>query len=146
MRLQKWVPGRMLSEVNPRSPQLLNSWGMACGWLSLHLRDFDHAAAHRAYKWNPGEMLSSKKKREFIRGEEALEIADYFWNLFEEKALQHLPALRQSVNYNDDHEHNLLACMDLKNPQVTGVIDFGDALYTQTVNKLAITPPTCSRP
>lgn len=138
LRLQKWVPGRMLSEVNPRTPQLLESWGATCGMLSHHLKDFDHPMAHRFYKWNPSETLYSKKYRQYIQGEENLEIADYFWNLFEKEAFPHLPSLRKSVNYNDAHEHNLLTNYDYEYPEVTGIIDFGDALYTETINELAI--------
>ncbi|MEM6700555.1 MAG: aminotransferase class III-fold pyridoxal phosphate-dependent enzyme, partial [Bacteroidota bacterium] len=37
--------------------------------------------------------------------------------------------------YNDAHEHNLLS---QNGQQVSGVIDFGDALYTETINELAI--------
>lgn len=138
LRLQKWVPGRMLAEVNPRTPGLLESWGTTCGMLSLHLSDYDHPAAHRFYKWNPSETLYSKKYQTFIQGEDKLEMADYFWNLFETQALPQLPNLRKSVNYNDAHEHNLLTNYDYQNPEVTGIIDFGDALYTETINELAI--------
>ncbi|MEZ4952923.1 MAG: aminotransferase class III-fold pyridoxal phosphate-dependent enzyme [Saprospiraceae bacterium] len=138
LRLQKWVPGRMLAEVNPRSPKILNNWGKIAGLLSKYLQGFDHIAAHRSYKWNPSEMLVSKKYRPYIVGEKEIEIADYCWDLFEKEALPILPTLRKSVNYNDAHEHNLLADFNLKNPAITGVIDFGDALFTETINELAI--------
>ena len=68
LRLQKWVPGRMFSEVNPRSPKVLESWGKTCGLLSQHLSDFDHPAAHRFYKWNPSEVLVAKKHSPYIQG------------------------------------------------------------------------------
>ncbi len=138
LRLQKWVPGRMLAEVTPRSNQLLENWGKIAGSLSLHLAGFDHPAAHRSYKWNPSQTLEAKKYRSFLTGNGAHEIADYFWNLFATTALPHLPVLRKSVNHNDAHGLNLLASFDLKNPTITGVIDFGDALYTETINELAI--------
>jgi 4-aminobutyrate aminotransferase-like enzyme/Ser/Thr protein kinase RdoA (MazF antagonist) len=138
LRLQKWVPGRMLDEVNPHTPGLLESWGRTAGHFSRALQGFDHPVAHRFYKWNPSEVLFSKKWRAYIRDGEQLEIADYFWNLFENEALPKLPALRQGVNYNDAHVHNLLVGQDLKNPTICGVIDFGDALFTHTVNELAI--------
>ncbi len=138
IRLQKWVPGRMLSEVNPRSPQVLDNWGKTAALFSKHLADFDHPTAHRFYKWNPSEVGASKKYRSYIQDPKEQNIADYFWNLFDEKALPHLPSLRKSVNYNDAHEHNLLCNQDPLDPQITGVIDFGDALYTETINELAI--------
>ena len=138
IRLQKWVPGKMLSTVNPRSEDVLKNWGKIGGLLSLHLKGFDHPAAHRFYNWNPSETLYSKKYRQYITGKEELNIADYFWNLFESKALPSLPGLRKSVNYDDAHSHNLLVGSNTKTPAITGVIDFGDAVYTETINELAI--------
>ncbi|MCB0689683.1 MAG: aminotransferase class III-fold pyridoxal phosphate-dependent enzyme, partial [Saprospiraceae bacterium] len=64
--------------------------------------------------------------------------ADYFWDLFEKTTLPQLPALRKSVNYNDAHEHNLLVSGSPEKPEINGVIDFGDALYCETINELAI--------
>ncbi len=138
LRIQRWVPGRMLSEVNPRTNLLYRSWGQLCGNFSVHLANFDHPAAHRFYKWNPSETLYSKKNRQYFREPERLEIADYFWGLFEALALPVLAKLRKSVNYNDAHEHNLLVNYDFRDPKITGVIDFGDALYCETINELAI--------
>ncbi|MFT4664223.1 MAG: 4-aminobutyrate aminotransferase-like enzyme/Ser/Thr protein kinase RdoA (MazF antagonist) [Gammaproteobacteria bacterium] len=138
MRLQTWVEGRMLDDVNPRSMSVLKDWGATAGQFALALADFDHPHAHRFYKWNPSETLYSKKHQQYIYDKEQTETADYFWNLFKNETLPKLGALRKSVNYNDAHEHNLLVNRDLKNPKISGVIDFGDALYTHTINELAI--------
>ena len=138
LRLQKWVPGKILDEVNPRNEKILKDWGKTVGLLSKHLQGFDHPAAHRFYKWNPSETLYSKKYRGYLQGEQELEIADYFWDLFESSTNHKLPELRKSVNYNDAHEHNLLVSHDLDSPKITGLIDFGDALYSETINELAI--------
>ena len=138
MRLQKWVPGRMVSDVNPRSSELLCSWGQAVGYLARGLQDFDHPAAHRFYAWNPSETLHSRKNRAYFTSDHEREMADYFWNFFETHALPKLSKLRKSVNYNDGHEHNLLSHGSVYPAKVTGIIDFGDALYTETINELAI--------
>ncbi len=138
LRLQKWVPGRMVDEILPRSTGLLNSWGRSCGLLSHYLQAFDHPGAHRFQKWNPTDTLRAKKYRSFLQNPEELKIADHFWGLFENNVLPILSTLRKSVNYNDAHEHNLLVSSDLRQPQITGIIDFGDALYTETINELAI--------
>ncbi|MFK7772653.1 MAG: aminotransferase class III-fold pyridoxal phosphate-dependent enzyme [Saprospiraceae bacterium] len=138
IRLQKWVAGKMLDEVNPRTPKILTQWGKTAGQFSLALQDFDHPAAHRFYKWNPSETLFSKKFQQYIYGEEEKEIAAHFWNLFETETQSKLNQLRKSVNYNDAHEHNLLVNDDLLNPEISGVIDFGDALFSHTINELAI--------
>ncbi|MBK7407760.1 MAG: aminotransferase class III-fold pyridoxal phosphate-dependent enzyme [Saprospirales bacterium] len=138
LRLLKWVPGRMLSDVHPRSPELLAQWGQTCGHLARALQDFDHPAAHRFQKWDPSQTLHGKQYRPYFQSDTEREIADHFWDLFETVALPALPTLRQRVNYNDAHEHNLLVDEDLKNPRIIGVIDFGDAVFTQTINELAI--------
>ena len=138
LRLQKWVPGRMLADANPRTANLLQDWGKTCGLLSKNLQGFDHSAAHRFYKWNPSETLFSKKFAQYIAAAEQQEIANYFWNLFEKEALPKLPNLRKSVNYSDAHEYNFLINSDKKNPRITGVIDFGDVIFSETINELAI--------
>lgn len=137
-RVQTWVPGRMMVEVNPHSPKFLNSLGRACGWMSKSLSDFEHPYAHRFYKWDPSQALHSRDLKQYMQGEEQHALAAYFWQLFEEKALPLLPSLRQSINHNDIHDYNALASYDLQHPEITGVIDFGDSLYSQTINELAI--------
>ncbi|MFK7933046.1 MAG: phosphotransferase, partial [Saprospiraceae bacterium] len=135
LRLQTWVAGRMLDTANPRTNNLLKNWGETCGYLSHALQDFDHPAAHRSYKWNPSETLQMRQYAPYFKTETERKIADHFWNLF---AATDLSGLRKSVNYNDAHEHNLLINKELINPKISGVIDFGDALYTETINELAI--------
>lgn len=137
VRLQKWVPGRVIGELKPRSFDLLKSWGQCCGHLSSALKEFDHPVAHRFYKWDPSETLYSRKYEDFITGKEEKAIATYFWKLFQKETLPQLTDLRKSVNYNDAHELNLLVAPD-KTDEISGVIDFGDALYTHTINELAI--------
>ncbi len=138
LRLLSWVEGRMMVEVAPQGEGLLQSLGRACGHLSLGLAGFDHVYAHRFYKWDPPQTLHSRQYMEYMQSEEQREMANYFWQLFEQQAQPRLASLRKSVNHNDVHDYNALCIRDLQNPKVTGIIDFGDALYTQTVNELAI--------
>lgn len=138
IRLQSWVKRRMLGDVNPRTSDLLRQWGETCGWLCKVLKGYDHPAAHRSYKWNPSEMLASKEFLKYITDKETHDAATYFVEIFEKETIPLLPQLRRSVNYNDAHEHNLLVNSDFKNPKIIGLIDFGDAIYTQTISELAI--------
>ncbi|RMF22549.1 MAG: aminotransferase class III-fold pyridoxal phosphate-dependent enzyme [Bacteroidetes bacterium] len=138
MRLQSWVPGRLLAEVNPRTDGLLQSWGRACGQLCLALQDFQHPHAPTSYHWNPSQTLEMRDEGAHFSSVRRRAIADHFWGLFEREALPLLPRLRRSVNYNDAHEQNLLVSADTFQPEVVGLIDFGDAMHTQTINELAI--------
>ncbi len=137
VRLLTWVDGRVFAKANPHSSDLLEHLGEMCGSLSMSLVDFDHPAAHRFMKWDPsqGEWIKSHLGR-FV-GEQK-DLVDYFYELFEKRALLVLPRLRQSVNYNDANDYNVLVSLDPKDPHVPGVIDFGDLVYTHTINELAV--------
>ncbi len=138
IRLQSWIAGKTVEKVMPRSPMILESWGKACGQLSKALQGFDHKVAHRFYKWNPSETLAARPLAEYFKTEEEREIAAYFWDIFEKETLPKLGNFRKSINHNDAHELNLLAQSDFENQKITGIIDFGDALYCETINELAI--------
>jgi 4-aminobutyrate aminotransferase-like enzyme/Ser/Thr protein kinase RdoA (MazF antagonist) len=137
LRLQSWVPGRMLEEVNPKTPALLRDWGRTCGHLSQALKDFDHPAAHRFYAWDPVQTLFSRQHLPLMSAEQQ-EIANFFWDRFEKQSQPLIGSLRKSVNYQDAHGHNLLLSDSRNAPQIVGLIDFGDVGYGPTLNELAI--------
>jgi len=135
-RLHSWVQGDMLGDLVHRPTSLLHSWGRTCGHLSESLQGFDHLGAHRSDKWNPVEVLDSKPYLTDIDDEARRNLATDFFSLVEDELFSRDLALRHSVNYSDAHEHNLLL-QDLSGG-VTGVIDFGDAIYAPTICELAI--------
>ena len=138
MRLLTWVAGRCLADVSPHTPELLEKIGEMCGKLSRALEGFDHPAAHRFLKWDPSQTLWTRPHLDVISDPEKRGSAQYFFDLFEQTALPKLPQLRQSVCYCDANDYNVLVGFDLENPAVPGVIDFGDAVFTHTINELGI--------
>lgn len=138
LRVQSWIDGRMMDEVNPQTSSVLKSWGKACGYLSKGLQDFDHPAAHKYYKWDPSQVLSIQPGFTYVSDKADRELVEYFCSQIEQEATPLLKSLRKSVNYNDAHMHNVLVQKTAMDPKVVGVIDFGDALYTHTINELAI--------
>lgn len=136
-RVLTWIEGRVLASVNPHSPALLFHLGEMCGNLCLALQDFDHPGAHRFMKWDPSQAAWVKEHLSKFEGERK-ETVQHFYSLFEREGLPCFPRLRKSVNYNDANDYNVLVSHDVNDPQVPGVIDFGDAVYTHTVNELAI--------
>lgn len=137
VRLLTWIDGRVFATVNPHSPQLLEKLGEMCGQLSVSLKDYDHPAAHRFIKWDPAQAAWTKEHLSMFSGERR-QIVDYFFSQFETLALPAFPLLRKSVNYNDANDYNVLVSHDTEDPHIPGVIDFGDVVYTHTVNELAI--------
>ncbi|MBS1485979.1 MAG: aminotransferase class III-fold pyridoxal phosphate-dependent enzyme [Bacteroidetes bacterium] len=137
VRLLTWIDGRPFAKVSPHSPSLLEQLGEMCGKLCLSLKNFDHPAAHRTMKWDPSQAAWTKQHLTAFN-DERRDVAVYFYEMFGRVALPAFSQLRMSVNYNDANDYNVLVSNDVNNPQVPGVIDFGDVVYTHTVNELAI--------
>jgi len=138
MRLLTWIEGRCIADVNPHTPELLERVGELCGKLSAAMLGFEHPAAHRFIKWDASQAAWTREHLSKITGADKQELAKYFLQLFEKQAIPLLPALRQSVIYGDANDYNILVDYDLENPSVPGVIDFGDAVFSHTINDLAV--------
>ena len=138
IRMHSWVNGRLIDSIKPKSKSLLQNWGKVCAEMSMALQDFKHESAKKSYKWNPSETLDSRLNQQYFSNKLEIEIAEYLWDYFESETLPLLGKLRKSINHNDAHEHNVLVSNDKFNPSICGIIDFGDAMYSETVNELAI--------
>ena len=138
LRLQNWIEGREILKANPKSRLLLGRWGAACGMMAKAMQGFDHPEAHKDFRWDPVQVLATRPLIKFIKDIKKRALLEYYWELYEQRVLPVLPALRKSVNHNDGHERNVLVNRNYTEPKVVGIIDFGDAVYTATVNELAI--------
>lgn len=138
IRLQNWMEGREIHEALPKSAQLWLRWGAACGSLASALQGFDHPAAHKDFRWDPCQVLATKNLEQYVQESDKRALLHYFWSLYEREVVPVLLALRKSVNHNDGHERNVLVNSNFADPAVVGILDFGDAVYTATVNELAI--------
>lgn len=136
VRLLTWVSGRVLSSVNPQLDNLRYSLGEQAGLLTKALQDFDHSEAHREFEWDVSQSLWTKEHINLFSGEKR-EIITYFQDLFEANKPD-FDTLRKSVVHNDANDNNVIVTEDLINPTVKSAIDYGDAIYTQTINDLAI--------
>lgn len=138
LRVLSWIPGRPFAQVNPHTPELLHDLGAMLGKLSRTLSDFDHPAAHRFLKWDPAQASWTKDQLPRIHDPSRRALAAHFLQLFEQEALPLFPHLRHSVIYGDANDYNILITEDPFDPRVPGVIDFGDMVFSHTVNELAI--------
>ena len=143
LRLLAWAPGEVFAKASPHSPALLESLGRACGQLCRALEGFHHSAAGRYFHWDPSQLPWVREYEHLFEGRQAA-LFHHFLGLFEREAQPRLSGLRKSVNYNDPNDYNVLVSEKREghpatwSHEVTGFIDFGDTLYTQTVNDLAI--------
>ncbi len=139
VRLLTWVKGRMWSNVNPITNELLYSLGETAGELTKSLKGFEHPAAHRrAFRWDNCNLDWAKSHLQYVESDEQKELIQYFIELFEEQAKPHLAELRHGVIQGDLNDNNLIVSSDLAHPKVEGLIDFGDSIYLPVINELAI--------
>jgi len=114
-RMQTRMPGRVLVDVPARPENLVREIGMLLGRVDRSLAQFSHPGMHREWMWDltrAPEMI--RRNLDAVRAED-------------------LPA---QVIHNDANTHNLLyseedACL-------TGLIDFGDSLFSPRVCEPAI--------
>ncbi len=137
VRVVSLLPGIPLARARRRSDGLHTEVGLALGRLDAALVGFDHPASHRYLKWDLvhaadiiKQHLSKVKDTDLRRG--IKEIAAYHAELL--PAL--LPHLRTSVIHADANDYNVL--VDDGSQRVTGIIDFGDLVFSHTVNNVAI--------
>ena len=138
MRLLTWIEGRCIADVRPHTSELMENVGALCGKLSQALAGFEHPAAHRWLKWDPAQAAWTRAYLDLFSDTEQHALATYFYQMFEQEAVPLFPQLRNSVAYADANDYNVLVGHDLVHPKVPGVIDFGDAVFTHTINDLAI--------
>jgi 4-aminobutyrate aminotransferase-like enzyme/Ser/Thr protein kinase RdoA (MazF antagonist) len=137
VRLLSWVEGRLWSEVNPVRKPMLYSLGEEAGRLTRALQGFKHALADRDFEW---DVARADWTRAYLHlfTEEKQEILSFFLDRFD--ALKETYGkLRKSVVHNDANDNNVVVSEDLAHPLVRAIIDFGDSIYTQVINDLAIT-------
>jgi len=130
VRLVRYLPGVPLAEFKPHSPALLHDLGRKLGQLTRALADFDHPAVHRDFHWD----LANGNR-----------ILNEFGGLVEDPGLRESVGkcrfdskinLRRSVIYGDANDYNVL--VDPESATVSGLIDFGDMVYSYTVGDLAV--------
>lgn len=130
VRIVNYLPGGPLAEIKPQPHGLLRDLGRKLGQLTHALTDFDHPAMHRDFHWDLqngnriinefGELIGDASLRELV--------FQCRVNIGKE--------LRRSVIHGDANDYNVL--VDPESMVVTGLIDFGDMVYSYTVGELAI--------
>lgn len=135
-RLLSWVPGRLWATVNPKTQSLRNNLGEAAGSVTMALQDFEYPAAHRKLDWDIANSSWTNEHINLFSGKQK-EVIQHFQNRFSEiqPIYKNLP---KSIVHNDLNDYNILVSSELVNPKISGFIDFGDAVFTQTINDLAI--------
>lgn len=141
-RLLTWIPGRLWASVNPKTEKLRYSLGEAAGNLTRALQDFSSGgtdelpAAQRKLDWDLANSAWTNQHLDRFSGKQK-EIIEHFQTRFLEIQTIYIN-LPKSIVHNDLNDYNILVSEELSTTEISGFIDFGDAVYTQTINDLAI--------
>ncbi|MBZ0328677.1 MAG: aminotransferase class III-fold pyridoxal phosphate-dependent enzyme [Altibacter sp.] len=136
IRMLNWINGRVWAAVHPKLKELRVSLGANCGKITKALLNFDHPEAHREFDWNLSNAHWTFDELHRFEGSQK-EIIASFQNRFS-KLQATFAELPKSVVHNDANDFNIIVSNDLSNPKVLSIIDFGDAVYTQSINDLAV--------
>ncbi|NLR60309.1 aminotransferase class III-fold pyridoxal phosphate-dependent enzyme [Chitinophaga polysaccharea] len=134
MRILTFLPGKIWVEAPAHTPALWNSLGGFLGRMDSALRDFAHPAAYRIDSWDLRNALAAREYLGAIKDHERRRMVAYFLLQFETEIVPQLSHLRMAVIHNDANDYNLL----VNGEAVTGLIDFGDMVYSQLVNNVAV--------
>jgi len=133
-RLLTFVEGEFLAEVE-HSTGLFQSVGRFLAQMNKTLLDFHHPAiGARRLDWDLQHCLNNQKYIKHIETPQQRKLVDYFFLQFSEIVLPEIPNLRRCVIHSDANDWNLL----VQDDQISGIIDFGDMVYSSLINELAI--------
>lgn len=139
-RLVSYCEGIPFANFSPHSRSILFELGQAVGELTQWLTAFDHPAAYRELQWDLKNAENEILKRVELIADSSrrdLLLRQFHRTLPIVKSCQH--ELRESVIHNDVNDYNVIVQAALTASDVRlGIIDFGDMLYSHTVNELAI--------
>ncbi len=145
VRRLSYLPGRPLASIGNHSTELLRSLGEMLGRMDQALTGFDHARTSSTQAWDlkhVESMLTGGLEHIIEPADRSL--AEHFLGLYRQLSAGKMDSLRQSFIHGDANNYNVLvasarsATTGVDRWRVSGLIDFGDLVYSQTINNLAI--------
>jgi len=137
VRLLSWVEGRLWSSVNPINKSLRKELGYKAAILSNSLINFKHSFSKREIEWDISNSLWVEDHLDKFDTDQKKILKTFIIDF--KKNLPLYNDLTKSIIHNDINDNNIIVSNDLLNPSVKSIIDFGDSVYTQTINHLAVT-------
>jgi Ser/Thr protein kinase RdoA (MazF antagonist) len=134
-RVLTYIPGRVMAKHASYSGDLIRDLGRTVGRLNQALAGYDHPAFHYQFDWDLAHSVEVVERyRDLISDPLLRDGVDQIYRDFKNIAAPRFDQLAKSVIHNDANDYNVLAEGD----NITGLIDFGDMVYTNTICDLAI--------
>ena len=137
--LLTFLPGTVLAQVRPHTPELLHSVGWLLGEIDRALQGFSHPAAMRELKWDSARASWIREYLSQVEDPSRRALVERVLAQYESSVVPLLPTLRKSVIYGDGNDYNVLVERTGGQPrEVVSVIDFGDMHHGLIVSEPAI--------
>ena len=134
IRILNFLEGTFWVDEKVKTTELHYNLGSFLGNMDNALKDFSHPAMHRNYTWDISHASEAGDNLKHILNHEKRRIAGYFLLQFDTEVLPQIHRLRHAYIHNDANDYNVL----VQGNRVSGLIDFGDMVYTALINNLAI--------
>lgn len=134
IRILNFLEGTFWVDEKVKTNELHHNLGAFLGNMDHALKDFSHPAMHRNYTWDISRASEATDNLKHILDHERRRIAGYFLLQFDTEVAPQIHRLRHAYIHNDANDYNVL----VQGNRVSGLIDFGDMVYTSLINNLAI--------
>ena len=137
--LLSFLPGSVLADVRPHSPELLHGLGRLLGKIDAALQDFSHPASARELKWDMSKAQWIREYLSQVQDPSRRALVERVLERYESSVVRLLPGLRKSVIYGDANDYNVLVSGRWAQARAAvSVIDFGDMHYGLIASEPAI--------
>jgi 4-aminobutyrate aminotransferase-like enzyme/Ser/Thr protein kinase RdoA (MazF antagonist) len=136
VRAVTWLPGKPFA-LAIKTPGLFAEFGTTLGRLTLALQGFGHASANRVFDWDITQAGRSTDRLQFIKNAGQRELLEYFLNRFRQSVTKQLRRCRAQVIHGDANDYNVMVD-EQSGTAISGLIDFGDAIFSPLINELAV--------
>lgn len=134
-RLMSFIEGQFLADAIP-TPKIYTSLGSFMAQIDLKLKDFrDVTIESRKLDWDLYYIQKARPRTQYIEDPSNRKLAEHFFLQWDQHVYPVIEQLRKSIIHNDGNDWNVL----IREGEVKGIIDFGDAVYTPLVFELGIT-------
>jgi hypothetical protein len=134
VRLVEYLDGQFLKD-SLMGNAVHEKLGVFLGTLSQSLAGFVHSAADREFEWDVRATELIKSRLDYLKSKSDIKTVTHFLNEYENNVLPIAIELNMAVIHNDGNNHNILVD---ENGETTGIIDFGDMVYSYQVTEPAV--------
>ncbi|MDC7997289.1 aminotransferase class III-fold pyridoxal phosphate-dependent enzyme [Gilvibacter sediminis] len=134
LRIISWIDGKLWSEINPHTESLREQLGQRTGELLQALSDYKASGESLNPTWELSNSLWTQEHLALFDSADQ-KLLDFFIDRFKSE-LTTYETLRKQWIHNDLNDNNIFVAAD--GSEIKGIIDFGDASYSQSINEVAI--------